>query len=148
MNVIELQEELIQLLDNNYASEHILSEYKDKASSSYFKDYLQECSIFFRELGDHLYLALAVEGIKMDFRTVHGGQSERPWIDNISLRQTLTDHEILEVVLEGHSKAVSDMEAVLENKVLPYDLAMVIEKGLMVLKGLIGHVHSLADLSK
>ena len=145
---MDLQRELLELPDNNYASEHILSANEDKAGSSQLRNYLEECSEFYRELGDHLYLALAVEGMKMDFRTVHGGLSERPWIDNLTLRQTTTDHEIIEVVLEGHSKAVSDMEAVLENKVLPYDLAMVIEKGLMVLKGIIGHVRSLADLSK
>lgn len=144
----QLREELINLLESNYESERILSDTVQKASGLGLKEYLQECALFYRKLGDHLLLALALEGIKTDTGSNRVKRSGWTWMDSGSLCLAATDHELLKIVLHGHDKALLHMETVLVKKALSYDLAMVIEKGAMILKGIREHVQSLADLSK
>lgn len=123
-------EELKNNVAKCYGAERMLRSAILTAVNPLLREYLVECALLYKGIGDLLCFSAADGGVGVFCGDGGHGPPEGAWMDLVPAMDGGGDADIGARVAEGHKRAVLDMKATLERKGMPENTKMVLLKGI------------------
>ena len=142
---LQLQKELKDLSAAAYRTDRQLNDLLHLVTNAKIKEYTRESARFFKQLGDHLFLALAAFGLKMDLGATDQEKISGFCVDEAALKLATTDLESLAVLHECYENAFLNIKSISKRNSLPEDISLILEKGIEGLNCLLNKSKSLLD---
>ncbi|NNE78600.1 MAG: hypothetical protein HKN31_16170 [Pricia sp.] len=139
---VGLSEKLRTVVEHCYEAEKMLQNSKNATDLPEIEEYLQELSVYFKEFGDHLFLAISAEGGGI-FPKIKGNDFDNPGEKMLSPPSEI--QEKLRETIKKVEKILRELAHVLEYPKIPEDIALVLEKGTKTLYKKINKLKSHID---
>lgn len=143
---MSLINEMNHVVDHCYDMEIQLKELSARVHSIQLKNQFAYAALYYKDLGDHLFLVLAAEGNKLEQLIVTPGELTLHWLDIALIQSVSGDMDILKLVIQGNKKAKANLAKAFDYSEIPADLTMVIRNGILEINGILNTLQSNAML--
>jgi hypothetical protein len=142
----QLRRELNYCLKNLYETGHVFSTAASKTYHRQLGAFLRDGGDLYREIGDHLTLAIASEDRRTNASIDPPAEKYGPWTDQEDVLLSKTDKELCNTIKNAHVLAEKDLMAVLNLKDIPDNIALVIRSGKLQISSLLNRFRTFEDL--